>query len=503
MTSYKRSLHVGFIVCAAVLILIGTADIRPTVEPVLAQDGGECPALVTGAIRIMGSACGPMGRNEACYGHTRVSATFQPEAAAAKFDTIGDRVQLIDLQALVTDPADPAVGTWGAAMLKVEANLAEGGTDVLTLVLFGETEVTNAVEPGQANITTCTITNTGSNINVRSGPGTGYAVVDVLARGDTATANGRNAAGDWVRIQRGEATGWAYVPLVTVDCPVETLAEVEADAPGTLYTRPMQAFTLQSGDGSLCEESPDGLLIDSPAGRRARVMVNGIQLEFASAGFLQATPNGNFMLTGLDGSIDVTAAGQTVTVIPGFFTTVPLSGLDAAGPPTPPQPVPEGGLGTLPGLRRAVVEGEPLDFETAGDLIPGISSGVVATSGTYTETYTHMAERLVGDCYWVDSNQSHLYVGQPISYSVTIQVSVDGSSLTYTDPSGEPVTLTRTSGTTYTGSHVFGESALNNFSVTFTSPTTYVNSMTYEVLSGRCAGMTGSGQGTGTMTGAK
>ena len=489
---------VGFIVGAAVLVMIGTAGIQPA--PVQAQDGGECPALVTEAIRIMGTACGPMGRNEACYGHTRVSATFQAEAAAVKFDAIGDRVQLIDLQALVTEPADPAVGTWGAAMLKVEADLAAGGTDVLTLVLFGETEVTNAVDPGQANIITCNVTNAGSNINVRSGPGTGYAVVDVLASGDTATANGRSAAGDWVRIQRGEATGWVSVPLVTVDCPVETLAVVEADAPGTLYTRPMQAFTLQSGNGSLCEESPDGLLIDSPAGQRARVMVNGIQLEFASAGFVQAIANGNFTLTGLDGSIDVTAAGQTVTVIPGCLTTVPLSGLDAAGPPTPPQPVPEGALGTLPGLRRAVIEGEPLDFETVGDLIPGIPGGVVATSGTYTETYTHMAERLVGDCYWVSSDGRQSVPGQPISYPVTIQVSADGASLTYTDPSGEPVTLTRTSGTTYTGSHVFGEAALNNFSVTFTSPTAYVNSMTYEVLSGACAGMTGSGQGTGTLT---
>ena len=56
-------------------------------------------------------------------------------------------------------------------------------------------------------------------INVRSGPGTGYALIGVLLAGQEAPAKGRTAGGDWILIQYpgvqgGE--GWVYSSLVTV-----------------------------------------------------------------------------------------------------------------------------------------------------------------------------------------------------------------------------------------------------------------------------------------------
>lgn len=100
-----------------------------------------------------------------------------------------------------------------------------------------------------------------------------------------------------------------------------------------------QAFTLQSTNGETCAEAPDGLLIQSPEGQRARIVMNGVELTMSSTLFVKAQEDDEMVLQGLDGEIEVTADGQTEILEPGFVTTVPLDGLTADGTPTPPEPV--------------------------------------------------------------------------------------------------------------------------------------------------------------------
>ncbi|MFC1936746.1 SH3 domain-containing protein [Chloroflexota bacterium] len=55
-------------------------------------------------------------------------------------------------------------------------------------------------------------------INVRSGPGTDYAIVGVLVAGQTVPAFGKSAAGLWIQIGYAGVEGgiaWVYSPLVT------------------------------------------------------------------------------------------------------------------------------------------------------------------------------------------------------------------------------------------------------------------------------------------------
>ena len=56
-------------------------------------------------------------------------------------------------------------------------------------------------------------------INVRSGPGTDYAIVGVLVAGQTVPAFGKSAAGLWIQIGYAGVEGgiaWVYSPLVTL-----------------------------------------------------------------------------------------------------------------------------------------------------------------------------------------------------------------------------------------------------------------------------------------------
>lgn len=57
----------------------------------------------------------------------------------------------------------------------------------------------------------------GKTINVRGGPGTGYAVVGSLNNGDNVRIVAKNAAGDWWQIRLpNEVLGWVYNAIVSI-----------------------------------------------------------------------------------------------------------------------------------------------------------------------------------------------------------------------------------------------------------------------------------------------
>jgi uncharacterized protein YgiM (DUF1202 family) len=89
-------------------------------------------------------------------------------------------------------------------------------------------------------------------LNVRSGPGVGYAILHVVRHGDTVTLLGRNGAGSWAqaRLATGQV-GWLNAALIQPSVPITTLAVIEV-APGTalpLATVVTGALNVRSGPG--------------------------------------------------------------------------------------------------------------------------------------------------------------------------------------------------------------------------------------------------------------
>ncbi|KAB2903635.1 MAG: VWA domain-containing protein [Anaerolineae bacterium] len=340
------------------LILMGLLVIRFERNIAQAQEGDEgasCEALVQAAVQTVGASCSEMGRNEACYGNTLVAATFHPEAGTLTFESAGDTVQLINVQAMVTEPVNPDTGAWGIAVMKVLADLPETGESNLTFVLFGDTEVQSVVDPSAPAVPTCKLQNPGESINVYAGPGDDRPLLSVFPGGEDAVANGRSEDGSWLRIERNRSIGWVESSSVSLACDVTTLNVADEDDLSDLYTQPMQAFTLNSTSSGTCADAPDGLMVHSPSGERTRVLINGVELEFSSAGFLTAAPDGNMTVSGLEGDIGVKVAGKKVNVQPGFFSDVPLTGLQASGQPSDPEPIPD--MGNLPELLNQIVYG--------------------------------------------------------------------------------------------------------------------------------------------------
>lgn len=71
-------------------------------------------------------------------------------------------------------------------------------------------------------------------INVRSGPGLDYPIIDLLDPASSSAIVGKNAGGDWLEVDLNGATGWVYASLVTTagDLAAVTVA-VDIPAPPT------------------------------------------------------------------------------------------------------------------------------------------------------------------------------------------------------------------------------------------------------------------------------
>jgi hypothetical protein len=72
-----------------------------------------------------------------------------------------------------------------------------------------------------------------ATLNVRSGPGTAYARVGQIRRGETYTVVGRTEASDWWQVTYNGKPAWVAADLVTVLGPTESVAMVEAAPPPT------------------------------------------------------------------------------------------------------------------------------------------------------------------------------------------------------------------------------------------------------------------------------
>lgn len=76
-----------------------------------------------------------------------------------------------------------------------------------------------------------------NTVNVRSGPGTNYAIIGTVKRGQSYYFDGRNAASDWIRFRFGNGDGWVYAPLMTVTALL-SVPIIQPPAPAPTATSP-------------------------------------------------------------------------------------------------------------------------------------------------------------------------------------------------------------------------------------------------------------------------
>jgi hypothetical protein len=312
---------------ALVIISARSPFEKPVPTYAQADNSAACENLITTAIQQIGSACRELGRNEACYGNTRVSATLNdPELL---FLNAGDIVSVLALDAIITRPANPETNEWGIALMDLQADLPASEAKSVRLVMFGGVDVA----PNQASVSaehpTCTFTNTASaNLRFRAGPALNYRVVDILDQGRSVEVYGKHADANWLRA----AEGWIYAPNGTLACEDgATLASMDNTLDA--YAAPMQSFTLQVTDNGQCQAAPSGLLIQAPSGQIANILVNNVELRIGSTAFITMPAAEIMTVANFDGNVGVTALQRTFIMPVGAQVDIELrNGVPASTP---------------------------------------------------------------------------------------------------------------------------------------------------------------------------
>jgi hypothetical protein len=339
------------LIWASLSILLMIPVMASTAPPVLfAQaDADTCTQIVESALDTANEVCDGTGRNQACYGHDMLSAEPQPGFGPFNFSEAGDTVNVAHLNNLRLSPMDLETGTWGVALLELQADIPDDHPQNVSLLLFGDVEVENLV---QEPVLMDAVVDSDGNTNVRKEPDNTAFVMATLRQNATVTARGRSEDGDWIYIDlpnREDVRGWVSTNLLNLTGNVSDLNIVD---PGFTQYGPMQAFYLETGDNqTTCAEAPsDGLLVQTPEGvAEIRLWINEVKIRLGSTAFIQAHSGNTMTINTLEGAAHVEAFGVEQVAVAGTGVTIQLNNNSgAAAPPSMAKPYEAGQVDNLP-----------------------------------------------------------------------------------------------------------------------------------------------------------
>lgn len=367
---------------------------------ILAQSG-VCPDIVAAALDSAEEYCLNTGRNTLCYGNLSGEATPQDGVESFQFEQVGDVVSLNDLAMLELAPMDTDNGTWGVALMQLQANLPDTipGQNV-TFLIFGDVSLENATETGAVLETTI-----GTRGRLRSAPNSdnNQNVIGAIDPTTPVVAYGRDESGRWVRIRYDMGGAWISTDILSNRSNVPDLPVVDVDAPPP--PTPMQAFYFKTGVGDKpCVEAPDsGMLIQTPEGSRGVTFTaNGVEIGLGSSAYLRFG-EGELKMSVVEGTGYVTAMGVTQPVPEGTFATIPMSedGREPIAPPNYPVPYNFQAMSVLPVARdffQTQIIVPTLPEEEIPPAIEALVGGQPALSGVYNTVVDKVESEAEGEC---------------------------------------------------------------------------------------------------------
>ena len=336
-----KKLHAIILLLLWGLFLAGTIQAQEATETPSATG---CPEIVAIAIEQTRNHCRETGQGQACYGYSVIQA--QPRIGLLpdefNFNEPGDTEAVTNFRSIQLSPMNIETDEWGVMELWVTTALPDGSTEDVQIVLFGDVELGDAVVFMEVTVTG------NMNVNVRRYPTEVSDVIASLPPGERITANGRLDDNSWLRVRlSGEdgEIGWIKTEYVDLSGDINELTALtldEAMSPDPTPPSPIQSIVLHTGvDDAPCQEAPNsGFLIQTPEGVGEiviRIDEVVIQMDDNSTAFIQA---GDEITTNVvEGSVQVTANGDTRTALEGMAIDVPLDeGLSPIGEPSDPHP---------------------------------------------------------------------------------------------------------------------------------------------------------------------
>jgi len=350
--------------------------------------GESCPIIVQTALEAIGSNCGGIERNTACYGYSRVGATFSEAVADDFFTKPADEAVLSTVASLTTAPLDEELQEWGVAVMSVQANIPDSlPGQAVRFILLGNAEMENAVAPPSDQPTAPPINvSVTTSANIRSGPTRNANVIAGAPAGTSLVADGLSEDAEWLRVTVSETViGWINRTLVTSSGDIDSLPVVTG-VPQT----PMQAFRLKTGVNELtCADAPSMLVVQGPKGVKIQITANGVDVELGSTLVFQTTGDNTFKI----GTVDGTGKAGNLVIPAGYMTEAPLNEEgDVDGRFGPVLPMSRDELALLQSLENIAPEVLNYDVNVPDRVVPvappptavPVNTTPVVTEGTVT-----------------------------------------------------------------------------------------------------------------------
>jgi hypothetical protein len=239
----------------------------------------ECDIDTAQIVNVVESVCTGLDGNQVCYGNYEVGTDLieDIELPDFNFDSPGDLADLLNIESIYLSALNPEDDTWGIAQMLLLASTSKGVQE-LNLLLFGDVEVENTVDPTiivevQVGI---------HSANIRNLPSVDALTLQSVEAGLLLEAIGRLADNSWVRVRmENGAIGWITTQLVAPINEDEAIEDLEIQDSSTPYFGPMQAFYFSQGSGSACNNiTSNGLLIQTPQGPASvTISINGVSID--------------------------------------------------------------------------------------------------------------------------------------------------------------------------------------------------------------------------------
>ncbi|MGB7339579.1 MAG: SH3 domain-containing protein [Phototrophicaceae bacterium] len=320
----------------------------------------SCDVDIADVIDQVQGVCTDLGDNQICYGNFEVNAITQDNAPVQDFTEQGDLADVAFIRSLFLSGLDPDTSRWGIAQMRLVTPTSTGTQDI-NLLLFGDVEIENEVEP--TKIIDVVV---GSNAaNVRNSPRPNSLILASAPSGEILQAVGRLADDSWVRVTLADGSvGWLASWLVSPVNDSESLDELAIQDNSTPYFGPMQAFSFTDNGESQCGNiTTDGLLIQTSEGSaRVTLLINEVSIELlpsqnGATAIITANPIDGMTISVIDGEAQVSTGGTSFFVNATQQTTIALdNNLTPIGAPSIPQSydvVAMSGLPVLPVLRTS------------------------------------------------------------------------------------------------------------------------------------------------------
>jgi Tol biopolymer transport system component len=280
-----------------------------------------CEQMVSQAFADISNNCAGLEPNSICYGSGQVKTTFEDRSPTTTLLQSGDRASLTDLVSVETPALDIEHGTYGIAMLNVQANIHSAARQSVAILMFGEATLTSAVDDLSLYVPAEAIDIvTNRQTEAKSAPGTSAASLGTIETGATLQGDAVSRDGRWVRIYFDNHSAWIARESVGTD--VDTLPVISDDS-----LSPMQSFNVQTGFGERpCEAAPhSAILVQNPTAEPVKLVVNDVPLLINSTVFIRTLGHTMRVTTGEGRAVLYPESGTEAAISAGFSIDLPLN----------------------------------------------------------------------------------------------------------------------------------------------------------------------------------